>query len=139
MEQKFERNIADLNTEVVRVRDEFRNSFNNDHLLQRELMSFKGDLESIKGLLLNRLVWIVIICISNKKKSHDIPSFTIVRKQFASPIVHPPSIPAWQLQAHRNASVGNGADIDKNDDAGSGGSSETEVVTKNSDSSLELM
>lgn len=56
MEQKFERNIADLNTEVVRVRDEFRNSFNNDHLLQRELMSFKGDLEAIKGLLLNRFV-----------------------------------------------------------------------------------
>lgn len=55
----------------------------------------------------------------------------------------PPSIPVWQLQSQRSVAVGNGGDVDKNDDAGSadgsGGSSETEVVTKNSDSSLELM
>lgn len=69
MEQKFERNISELNTEVVRVRDEFRNSFNNDHLLQRELMSFKGDLEAIKGLLLNRFVY------AEGQTSRSYPSF----------------------------------------------------------------
>lgn len=55
----------------------------------------------------------------------------------------PPSIPVWQLQSQRSVAVGGSADTDKIDDAGSadgsGGSSETEVVTKNSDSSLELM
>lgn len=57
MEQKVERNIGELSQEVVRVRDEFRNSFNNDHLLHREMISFKNDLDAIKGLLLNRLVF----------------------------------------------------------------------------------
>lgn len=63
------------------------------------------------------------------------------RKQFSSPVV-PPSIPVWQLQSQRSVAVGSG-NADKIDDTGSadcsGGSSETEVVTKNSDSSLELM
>lgn len=69
----------------------------------------------------------------------------ICRKQFASPVV-PPSIPAWQLQSQRTIGVGETSqhtDSDKNDDNGSadgsGGSSETEVVTKHSDSSLELL
>lgn len=72
------------------------------------------------------------------------------RKQFASPVV-PPSIPAWQLQSQRTIGVGEtgqNTDSDKNDDNGSAdgsgdngsaGSSETEVVTKHSDSSLELL
>lgn len=70
------------------------------------------------------------------------------RKQFASPVV-PPSIPAWQLQSQRTmsnvaeASQHTDSDSGKNDDNGSadgsGGSSETEVVTKHSDSSLELL
>lgn len=67
------------------------------------------------------------------------------RKQFASPVV-PPSIPSWQLQSQRTIGVGESGqhtDSDKNDDNGSAdgsrGSSETEVVTKNSDSSLELL
>lgn len=61
----------------------------------------------------------------------------------------PPSIPAWQLQSQRSIGVGestSNVDADKHDDNGSasGGSSETEVVTKHSDSkhsdsSLELM
>lgn len=58
----------------------------------------------------------------------------------------PQSIPAWQLQSQRTIGVGDASthnDGDKNDDNGSadgsGGSSETEVVTKHSDSSLELM
>lgn len=47
----------------------------------------------------------------------------------------PPSIPAWQLQAANKVFE---ESSEKPDDAGSG-SSETEVVTKNSDSSIELM
>lgn len=59
------------------------------------------------------------------------------RKQFSGPVV-PPSIPAWQLQSQMTQVTDN--DTEKNDDAGSGsGSSETEVVTKNSDSSIEMM
>lgn len=68
------------------------------------------------------------------------------RKQFASPLTTtavPPSIPAWQLASARHTETDKHDDAasDKNDDAdGSGsGSSETEVVTKNSDSSLEIM
>lgn len=60
----------------------------------------------------------------------------------------PPSIPAWQLQSQRSIGVGENItniDADKHDDNGSAdgsngsNSSETEVVTKHSDSSLELM
>lgn len=76
------------------------------------------------------------------------PTSPYFRKQFSSPAV-PQSIPAWQLQSQRSIGVGEAsthADGDKNDDNGSAdgshgsrGSSETEVVTKHSDSSLELM
>lgn len=54
VEQKLDRNMADLNTEIVRVRDEFRNTFQQDQLLQRDMLTFKSDLEAIKGLLLSR-------------------------------------------------------------------------------------
>lgn len=80
--------------------------------------SLKSDLDAIKGLLLNK-------------------------KQFANPIV-PPSIPAWQLASSQLSVVDesghsrNNNDDDKDNDTGSG-SSETEIVTKNSDSSLEIM
>jgi peroxin-14 len=62
------------------------------------------------------------------------------RKQFASPNlpIVPPSIPAWQLTAHRQQQSDHDK-IDKHDDDSGSGSSETEVVTKNSDSSLEIM
>lgn len=107
--------MDELNAELLKVREDInKTSFQN----------IKSDLDAIKGLLLNK-------------------------KQFASPIV-PPSIPAWQLAAaassqmagdqeehHRRGAVD---DKDVHDDTGSGsGSSETEIVTKNSDSSLEIM
>lgn len=60
------------------------------------------------------------------------------RKQFARPVVAP-SIPAWQLQSQQSIGASASGHADKNDDNGSGGSSETEVVTKHSDSSLELI
>lgn len=88
----------------------------------KELTNFKSDLDSIKGLLLNR-------------------------KQFASPNlpVVPPSIPAWQLQSQSQReeqtpnSEGEPDKIDDNDTGSGSGSSENDVVLKNSDSSLEII
>lgn len=107
---KVNTDMRSLSQEVARVKEELeRNTYTEP--LKREIQSLKTDLESIKGLLLNK-------------------------KQFASPNlpVVPPSIPSWQLDTARH----DPNEEDKNDDAGSG-SSETEVVTKNSDSSLEIM
>lgn len=63
------------------------------------------------------------------------------RKQFSTPLpLVPPSIPAWQLTASKSQTCEAETETDKLDETGSGsGSSETEVVTKNSDSSLEIM
>ncbi|XP_031630134.1 peroxisomal membrane protein PEX14 isoform X2 [Contarinia nasturtii] len=125
LDKKIDKNIRKLNVDVTALKDEIRSSYNGDHVLRQDMLSFKNDLDAIKGLLLNR-------------------------KQFASPVV-PPSIPAWQLQSQRTIGVGETSqhtDSDKNDDNGSAdgsgdngsaGSSETEVVTKHSDSSLELL
>lgn len=106
---KVDANMKSLSQEVARVKEEVERNAYTESL-KREIQSLKTDLESIKGLLLNK-------------------------KQFASPNlpIVPPSIPSWQLQARHDPN-----EEDKNDDAGSG-SSETEVVTKNSDSSLEIM
>lgn len=88
-----------------------------DDINKTSLQNIKSDLDAIKGLLLNK-------------------------KQFASPIV-PPSIPAWQLAAaassHQEPEE-DSRDKGPHDDNDTGsGSSETEIVTKNSDSSLEIM
>lgn len=87
----------------------------------REFNQFKTDIDAIKGLLLNR-------------------------KQFPSPLVAPvaaPSIPAWQLSSSTPHCILRNSQSEDNEivnDTGSGsGSSETEVVSKNSDSSLEIM
>lgn len=106
---KVETDMKLIGQEVSRVREDIVHM--NDIDLRREMHNFKADLEAIKGLLLNK-------------------------KQFASPNlpIVPPSIPSWQLKARHDS------ENDKIDDAGSGsGSSETEIVTKNSDSSLEIM
>lgn len=74
-----------------------------------------------------------------------IQNLLFFRKQFATPLTANtvPSIPAWQLGSARltESDKHDYASSEKIDDAGSGssGSSETEVVTKNSDSSLEIM
>ncbi|XP_055906298.1 peroxisomal membrane protein PEX14 [Eupeodes corollae] len=112
-DQKVETQMRDVNRDLVQIKEQLtQNTTTQNAIIQREFSNFKSDLEAIKGLLLNR-------------------------KQFANPIpTVPPSIPAWQLTSHRLSQ----SDNEKNDDAGSGsGSSETEVVTKNSDSSLEIM
>ncbi|KAH8300540.1 hypothetical protein KR018_011963 [Drosophila ironensis] len=120
IERKVEARTSDLNREIALVRD-LISSQQRDHAqqLNREFSNFRSDLDAIKGLLLNR-------------------------KQFAGPVapLAVPSIPAWQLAGspHRHHRLSQSDDNEKGDDAGSGsGSSETEVVTKNSDSSLEIM
>ncbi|XP_053664955.1 peroxisomal membrane protein PEX14 [Anopheles marshallii] len=107
-----------LSAELGKIKEEL-NHVNQTNTTVKELANFKGDLDSIKGLLLNR-------------------------KQFASPNlpVVPPSIPAWQLRSQQHQPASSEGEHDKHDDndTGSGsGSSENDVVLKNSDSSLEIM
>lgn len=110
LEANMGRRMDELNAELIKVREDIK------------FQNIKSDLDAIKGLLLNK-------------------------KQFASPIV-PPSIPAWQLAAAASTQLapeelnrtGGDPDKDGHDDNDTGsGSSETEIVTKNSDSSLEIM
>jgi len=117
LNKNVDTNIKELNQELVKVKEEISKASRNDNIC-REISNFKSDIDAIKGLLLNR-------------------------KQFSSPVV-PPSIPVWQLQSQHvpdSEHVDNEHDKhNEHDDAGSGsGSSETEVVTKNSDSSLEMI
>lgn len=120
IDKKVESRTEQLNNELTVVKDLIAQQQKEQaQQMTREFNNFRCDLDAIKGLLLNR-------------------------KQFAPPVapVSVPSIPAWQLASsphhHRNNSQSD--DNEKADDAGSGsGSSETEVVTKNSDSSLEIM
>lgn len=110
--------IDTLSAEMSKIKEEL-NQVNQTNTTVKELANFKGDLDSIKGLLLNR-------------------------KQFAAPNlpVVPPSIPAWQLRSQQHQPASSEGEHDKHDDndTGSGsGSSENDVVLKNSDSSLEII
>uniref|UniRef100_A0A2M3ZJA6 Peroxisomal membrane protein PEX14 n=1 Tax=Anopheles braziliensis TaxID=58242 RepID=A0A2M3ZJA6_9DIPT len=110
--------IDTISGELTGIREEL-NRVNQLNDRMKELTSFKGDLDSIKGLLLNR-------------------------KQFAAPNlpILPPSIPAWQLRSQQHqqpSSEGEHDKIDDNDTGSGSGSSENDVVLKNSDSSLEIM
>uniref|UniRef100_A0A182J4X1 Peroxisomal membrane protein PEX14 n=1 Tax=Anopheles atroparvus TaxID=41427 RepID=A0A182J4X1_ANOAO len=118
LNQSVNTKIDTLNGELVKIKEEL-NRVNQLNANMKELNNFKGDLDSIKGLLLNR-------------------------KQFAAPNlpIVPPSIPAWQLRSQQHQQPSSEGEHDKNDDndTGSGsGSSENDVVLKNSDSSLEIM
>lgn len=118
MNQSVNTKIDTLTGELLKIKEEL-NRVNQVHANMKELNNFKGDLDSIKGLLLNR-------------------------KQFAAPNlpIVPPSIPAWQLRSQQHQQPSSEGEHDKNDDndTGSGsGSSENDVVLKNSDSSLEIM
>lgn len=120
LNQSVEVKIDTINFELIKIKDELAR-VHQAQSAAKEFTSFKSDLDSIKGLLLNR-------------------------KQFASPNlpVMPPSIPAWQLQSQsqQERTPNSEGDPDKNDDndTGSGsGSSENDVVLKNSDSSLEII
>lgn len=123
IDKKVDSRIGEVKTELSQIKETVaREQRDQTQQFMREFNQFKSDLEAIKGLLLNR-------------------------KQFASPLVTggPASIPAWQLSSSsphhlRHHKDSQSDDNEKGDDVGSGsGSSETEVVTKNSDSSLEIM
>ncbi|KAH8405273.1 hypothetical protein KR222_001007 [Zaprionus bogoriensis] len=120
IDKKVETRTEQLNKELNLVKELItQQQKDQTQHMNREFNNFRCDLDAIKGLLLNR-------------------------KQFASPVapVTVPSIPAWQLASspHHHRTNSQSDDNEKADDAGSGsGSSETEVVTKNSDSSLEIM
>ncbi|XP_037827396.1 peroxisomal membrane protein PEX14-like [Lucilia sericata] len=122
IDKKVDTRLAEVKTELTQVKESLaREQRDQTQQFMREFNQFKSDLEAIKGLLLNR-------------------------KQFPSPLtatVGAPSIPAWQLSSSSPRRILRNSQSDDNEianDTGSGsGSSETEVVTKNSDSSLEIM
>ncbi|CAD7005918.1 peroxisomal membrane protein PEX14 [Ceratitis capitata] len=120
IDRKVDTRLEAVSVELTTIKEQMQEQQREQRQsLNQEFNVFRSDLEAIKGLLLNR-------------------------KQFAAPLTAgPPSIPAWQLAAtthHHHTRLSQSDDIEKVDDAGSGsGSSETEVVTKNSDSSLEIM
>jgi peroxin-14 len=120
-----------INGELIRVREELNNSKqaqeSANKVVQNSLQSFKTEIETIKGILLNH------------RNFSSKPSMS-------SAAMNIPKIPSWQL-----ASKSKNCD-DKNDDDKHSNSSEndTEVITEepqkssnrspaNSDSSLEIM
>lgn len=53
LDKKVEKNISDLSIELNRIREELTRSVQYESLT-RQITNFKGDLDAIKGLLLNR-------------------------------------------------------------------------------------
>lgn len=56
LDKKMEKNIRKLGVEITALKDELRSSYTGDHVLRQDMLAFKNDLDSIKGLLLNRFV-----------------------------------------------------------------------------------
>lgn len=56
LDKKMDKNIRKLNIEVTALKEEIRSSYNGDRVLRQDMLSFKNDLDAIKGLLLNRFV-----------------------------------------------------------------------------------
>lgn len=56
LDKKMDKNIRKLNVEITSLKDEIRQTYNNDHVVRQDMLAFKGDLDAIKGLLLNRFV-----------------------------------------------------------------------------------
>ncbi|XP_026478261.1 peroxisomal membrane protein PEX14 isoform X2 [Ctenocephalides felis] len=115
--KEMKENVSQIKLDVSKISQPDNYTFN------QQIIDIKSEIGSLKSLLLSR-------------------------KQFPSiSTVVPPSIPAWQLtsaqQTHTDHDIANDNDCHKAEDlldSGSGsGSSETDVVTKNSDSSLEIM
>lgn len=55
MSRNVEKNIANINQELGRIKEEVIRTARHDSL-HREISNFKSDLDAIKGLLLNRFV-----------------------------------------------------------------------------------
>lgn len=56
MSRNVEKNIANINQELGRIKEEVIRTARHDSL-HREISNFKSDLDAIKGLLLNRFVY----------------------------------------------------------------------------------
>lgn len=56
LDKKIDKNMRELTVELRSVKDEFHSSFSGNHMLRHDVLSFKNDLDAIKGLLLSRLV-----------------------------------------------------------------------------------
>lgn len=112
-----------INGELIRVREEInkqkQSQESNQKILQNSLQSFKSEIDTIKGILLNR-------------------------KQFASP--SQVGVPSWQLQMNKKKIKENNDDA--NSAHSNSSENDTEVIMEeesqkrspaNSDSSLEIM
>ncbi|XP_059615109.1 peroxisomal membrane protein PEX14 [Phlebotomus argentipes] len=110
---------------VTELEDRVRSGFTD---LNAEVAKLQHDLDrAVQRSALHEEILTI------KSEVEAVKGILLSRKQFSQAV--PPSIPAWQLLDKAQH-----ADHDKNDDNDTGsGSSETEVVTKNSDSSLEIM
>ncbi|XP_077298113.1 peroxisomal biogenesis factor 14 isoform X2 [Arctopsyche grandis] len=139
LKRSIEGLIHELKQEIITVRsevDRLNNIQGCNSVTRGQIDSLKADIASVKGILLNR---------------NQFPSLSIRAE--------PPSIPAWQLQSSAHHQVegdtsppqsdhekeGKEQDDDllrgrgERSESGGSNSSEGEVVTKNSDSSLEIM
>lgn len=149
MDKKVNNRISELQRDLAQVKISLTHEQHDQtERFMLEFQQFKTDLQAIKGLLLNRKNFSVPV---NAGGHHHHLGSSISG-----------GLPAWQLSAecsrhhsalHHTTSthsdlgdpivVVEGVSEKESglvDDAGSGsGSSETEVVTKNSDSSLEIM
>lgn len=54
LDKKVDRNLRKLNVEMTAIKDEIRTTYNGDHMMRQNMLTFKSDLDAIKGLLLNR-------------------------------------------------------------------------------------
>lgn len=54
IEKKIDKNVRKLTVEVAAIKDEMRSKYSGDHMLRQDMLTFKSDLDAIKGLLLNR-------------------------------------------------------------------------------------
>lgn len=56
LDKKMEKNIQKLNVDVTALKDEIHTTFSGNSLVRQDMLTFKNDLDAIKGLLLNRFV-----------------------------------------------------------------------------------
>lgn len=155
IDKKVNNRIDDIQRDLAMVKSSLTNEQHDQtERFMLEFQQFKADLQAIKGLLLNRKNFSAPVNVGGGHH-HHLGSST-------SGVLPAAGIPAWQLSTEssrlhstRHHTTSAHSDIcdpivvvedvgEKEvglvDDAGSGsGSSETEVVTKNSDSSLEIM
>lgn len=54
LDKSVDNKIDSLKTDLKKIKDEIRSYRKTDNLLHRDMVTFKNDLDAIKGLLLNR-------------------------------------------------------------------------------------